>query len=661
VSAGGEPIWVPDPGDVTTANVSRFARWLTQYGRAQLTGDYLELWRWSVDRLEEFWPAVWDYFGIRSAAPYERVLSGSVMPDVEWFTGARVSYVEQVFRGRDPDRVALIDARESAQPGEGPVSRLLTWGMLREQAGDLAALLRDLGVGPGDRVAGYVPNAAEAVIAFLATASLGAIWSGCGQDYSPAAAADRLGQLEPAVLIAADGYRYGGRAFDRRGSVGELATLLPSLRATIVFPRLGLPADTAAGRLSWPGPSGSPDLVPHAVPFSDPLWVLFSSGTTGRPKGIVHSTGGVLLEHLKAMSLGLDLGEQDTFFWYTSPSWMVWNYLVSGLLAGARIVCYDGSPTYPSWDALWALAAEHRVTLLGASPAYLRGCAEAGVEPARDHDLSALRQLGSSGSALPSHSYFWVADHVGRRVRVNSTSGGTDVVSAFAGGSPIVPVWPGELSAPCLGVALDSWDSRGQPVRGAVGELVVTKPMPSMPVAFWNDADGSRYRETYFGTYPGVWRHGDWITVTDRCSVVVHGRSDATLNRHGIRMGSSDIYHVVEQFDEIAEALVVGVEQPEGEYWMPLFVVLNPGHELDDALTGKIRQAIREKASPRHVPDEIIAAPAIPHTRTGKKLEIPIKRILQGGDPRQVVDAGAVDNPDALPWFADYRTRTPIP
>jgi len=440
-----------------------------------------------------------------------------------------------------------------------------------------------------------------------------------------------------------------------------LAALLPTLRATIVFPRLGLPAEAAAGTLGWPSPAGSAELVPRAVPFSHPLWVLFSSGTTGRPKGIVHSTGGVLLEHVKAMSLGLDLGEQDTFFWYTSPSWMVWNYLVSGLLAGARIVCYDGSPSYPSWDALWALAAEHRVTLLGTSPAHLRGCAQAGLEPARDHDLTALRSLGSSGSALPSDAYFWVADHVGRRVRVNSTSGGTDVVSAFAGGSPILPVWPGELSAPCLGVALDSWDEHGKPVRGTVGELVVTKPMPSMPVAFWNDPAGSRYREAYFGTYPGVWRHGDWITITDRCSVVVHGRSDATLNRHGIRMGSSDIYRVVEQLDEIAEALVVGVEQPEGEYWMPLFVVLNPGRELDDALMAKIRQAVREGASPRHVPDEIIAAPAIPHTRTGKKLEIPVKRILQGGDPRQVMDAGAVDNPDALRWFAAYQTRTSIP
>jgi acetoacetyl-CoA synthetase len=656
-----EPIWTPERDEVTAAHVSRFARWATRNGRARLSGDYLELWRWSVDRLGEFWPAVWDYFGVRSATPYQRVLAGAVMPDVEWFPGAQVSYAEHVFRGRDPERVAVIDARESAQPGQGPVSRQLTWGMLRQQTGELAAMLRELGVGPGDRVAGYVPNAAEAVVAFLATASLGAIWSGCGQDYSPVAAAERLGQLDPAVLIAADGYRYGGRAYDRRGSVSELAALLPTLRATIVFPRLGLPADTATGRLGWPRPSGSPHLIPHVVPFSHPLWVLFSSGTTGRPKGIVHSTGGVLLEHLKAMSLGLDLGDQDTFFWYTSPSWMVWNYLVSGLLAGTRIVCYDGSPSYPSWDALWALAAEHRVTLLGTSPAHLRGCARAGLEPARDHDLSALRSLGSSGSALPGDSYFWVADHVGRRVRVNSTSGGTDVVSAFAGGSPIVPVWPGELSAPCLGVALDSWDSRGKPVRGTVGELVITKPMPSMPVAFWNDPAGSRYREAYFGTYPGVWRHGDWITITDRWSVVVHGRSDATLNRHGIRMGSADIYHVVEQFDEIAEALVVGVEQPEGEYWMPLFVVLNPGHELDDALTGKIRQAIREQASPRHVPDEIIAAPAVPHTRTGKKLEIPVKRILQGGDPRQVMAAGAVDNPDALAWFAAYQTRTPIP
>jgi acetoacetyl-CoA synthetase len=335
VSPGGEAIWVPDPEEAAAARVSRFARWLAETGRTELTGDYLDLWRWSAGRLDEFWQAVWDYFGVRSATPYERVLSGSVMSDVEWFPGAQVSYVEHIFRGRDPDQVALIDARESAQPGQGPVSRQLTWGMLRDQTGDLAATLRELGVGPGDRVAGYVPNAAEAVIAFLATSSLGATWSACGQDYSPTAAAERLGQLEPSVLIAADGYRYGGREFDRRGSVSELTALLPSVRATIVFPRLGLPADSTTGTLGWPRSASPAGLVTRTVPFSHPLWVLFSSGTTGRPKGIVHSVGGVLLEHLKAMSLGLDLGAQDTFFWYTSPSWMVWNYLVSGLLAGA--------------------------------------------------------------------------------------------------------------------------------------------------------------------------------------------------------------------------------------------------------------------------------------------------------------------------------------
>jgi len=653
-ATGPAPIWTPGPQDLATARLTKFTRWLREQRRVAIGDSYASLWRWSVDQLDAFWTAIWDYFDVYSPSGYREVRSGATMPGVRWFDGAHVSYVEHLFRDRRADDVALIDVSESPVPGNGPLSRRLTWTTLRDEVATVAALLRELGVEAGDRVVGYAPNAAETVVAFLAAASLGATWSVCGQDYSPAAAADRLAQLEPVVLVVADGYRYGGREFDRRAAVRELAAALPSLRATIVFSRLGLPLEPAEAVLGWPSSSSEHALLPRRVPFSHPLWVLFSSGTTGRPKGIVHSTGGVLLEHLKAMSLGLDLDEDDTLFWYTSPSWMVWNYLVSGLLAGATIVCYDGSPNHPTLDCLWAVAAEHRVTLLGTSPEHLRACAAAGLQPARDHDLSALRSIGSSGSVLPAESYHWVADHVGPRVRVNSTTGGTDIVSAFAGSVPTLPVWPGELSAPCLGVALQAWDDAGRPVREAVGELVVTEPMPSMPIAFWGDESGTRYRAAYFETYPGVWRHGDWITITARDSVVVHGRSDSTLNRNGVRMGSSDIYRALDGIDEIMDALVVGVESQDGRYWMPLFVVLKNGCELDDTLRARIRAAIRDKASPRHVPDEITAVPGIPHTLTGKRLEVPVKRILQGADPATVVDLGAVDEPATLRWFASY-------
>jgi acetoacetyl-CoA synthetase len=652
---GQRPIWIPTQADVANANLSRFAQWLAARGHVGASAEYMDLWRWSVDDLTGFWAAVWDFFDIHSPVPYRGVLAGSEMPDVQWFDGAEVSYAGRLLRSRNPDDVALIDVRESPVPGDPPRSQMVTWRTLRAQVASVAALLSDIGVRAGDTVAAFVPNTAETVAAFLATASLGAIWAACGQDYAPAAAADRLRQPNPAVLIAADGYRYGGRPFDRREHVTQLSRMLPSLRGTVIFERLGLGLDPGPGRFAWPAADDGRELVTREVPFGHPLWVLFSSGTTGRPKGIVHSTGGVLLEHLKAMSLQLDLGEADTFFWYTSPTWMVWNYLVSGLLVGSRIVCYDGSPAYPTPNTLWEIAARHGVTLLGTSPAHLRACAAARLEPARDYDLTRLRQVGSSGSALPPDAYFWIADHVGPRVRVNSTTGGTDVVSAFAGGNPTIPVWPGELSAPCLGVALDAWDERGKPVRDAVGELVITKPMPSMPVSFWGDPDGARYRGAYFETFPGVWRHGDWITITARGSVIVHGRSDATLNRNGIRMGSSDIYRIVERFDEVAEALVIGVERPDGTYWMPLFLSMNAGYALDDALSLRIRAAIRDGASPRHVPDDVIMVSRIPHTRTGKKLEIPIKRILQGADPADAVDIQAVDDPAALQWFASYR------
>ncbi|WP_433593865.1 acetoacetate--CoA ligase [Nocardia sp. CA-145437] len=646
-AGGPEPQWTPGLDVIEDARITRFARFVTARTGVRLP-DYRALWQWSVDDLPGFWRAVWDWFELGDVPG--AVLADDSMPGARWFPGATVNYVDQVVRQARTDRPAIVTLREDAPPGE------LSWTELLTRTGALARSLRTLGVGPGDRVAGYLPDIAETVIAFLATASIGAIWSVCGQDYSAQAALDRLGQLEPTVLITADGYRYAGRAHDKRDEIAALRAGLPTLRATVAVSRLGLAVNGAltwdsVASMEWAG-SGI-DTV--AVDFDHPLWVLYSSGTTGKPKGIVHGHGGVLLEHLKSLSLQSDIGPEDTFFWYTSPSWMMWNYQVAGLLVGATIVCYDGSPAHPTPDGLWRLAARTRATVVGTSPGYLLACEKAGAAPGRDHDLSALRSVGVTGAALPPSSSLWVRHAVGEHVPVSSISGGTDVVSAFCGGVRTVPVWPGELSAPYLGVALDSWDEHGRPTRGEVGELVITAPMPSMPLRFWNDPDGARYREAYFDAYPGVWRHGDWITRTERGSVIVHGRSDSTLNRNGIRMGSADIYRAVSALPEIADALVLGVEQPGGGYWMPLFVVLADGAELTDEVRHRVNTAIRSELSARYVPDEIIAAPGIPHTRTGKKLEVPLKKLFQGRDPGEVVARGAVDRPELLDWFAALR------
>ncbi len=634
------PQWEPTPAGIEAARITDFARF------AGRPGDYPALWQWSVDEPAEFWGTLWRYFGLGDIAG--DVLASSDMPGAQWFPGTTVNYVDQIARQARTDRPAILCI------GEGVPDTELSWTELLGRTAAFAATLRGLGVRPGDRVVGYLPNIAEAVIAFLGAASIGAVWSACGQDYSAKAALDRLGQLEPVVLVTADGYRFGGKVHDKSADVAELRAGLPGLKATVAVSRL---APVPAGCLDWAQASapGADELETTAVDFDHPLWILFSSGTTGLPKGIIHGHGGVLVEHLKAVALQSDISPNDTFLWFTSPSWMMWNFQVAGLLAGATIVCYDGSPAHPAPDALWQMAARLGVTVLGTSPGYVLGCAKAGAVPRTDHDLSALRTVGITGSSLPPSTSLWLRDNVGERVQVASISGGTDVVSAFAGGVPTVPVWPGELSAPYLGVALDAWDEAGRPVRGEVGELVVTKPLPSMPVAFWNDPDGSRYRDAYFTMYPGVWRHGDWITITDHGSVIVHGRSDSTLNRHGIRMGSADIYQSVERLPEIAEALVIGVEQPDGGYWMPLFVVLAEGAGLDDALVRKVNETIRSEVSPRHVPDEIIVAPGIPHTRTGKKLEVPVKKLFQGADAARVVERSAVDNPDLLDWYVTQR------
>lgn len=645
--------WTPDPERIVRSNIESFRRWVEQRYDV-VVPDYHALHRWSVDEPGRFWTALRDYFEVRSTGPSEPALQGDAMPDLRWFPGLALNYVDQVLRHPPDDTPAIIG---EAEPGGAP-ARTVTWAELHRQVAAVAEHLRELGVRRGDRVVGYLPNVPEAVIAFLATASLGAVWSSCGQDYSAVAAADRLGQLGPVVLVTADGYRYGGKVIDRRDEVVALREAMPTVRATVVVERACLGLPSGPGMVSWADVSaGEHSLKPATVPFTHPLWVVFSSGTTGRPKGIVHGHGGVLLEHLKQMCFHLDLHLGDTYFWYTSPSWMMWNFQIAGLLVGATIMTYDGSPGYPGPDALWALAARHDVAMLGTSPAHLQACAKAGVQPWKNHDLGGLRVLGATGSVLPPASFAWVADQSGGSVALASTTGGTDVVSAFAGFVPTEPVRAGEISVPCLGVALEAWDPQGRPVVGEVGELVITAPLPSMPLHFWDDPEGTRYRGAYFDTWPGVWRHGDWITVTDRGSLVVHGRSDSTLNRNGVRMGGAEIYQAVEHLEEVRESLVLGVEYPDGSYWMPLFVVLADGVKLDDAVRSRIRTTIRDDVSPKHVPDDVIAVRGIPHTRTGKKLEIPLKRLLQGAAAENVVDPQSIDDASLLDAFSRIATQ----
>ncbi|WP_063062944.1 acetoacetate--CoA ligase [Nocardia sienata] len=648
-----EPVWVPRPDDVAGSRIGEFGEFVRERSGVGFAG-YQDLWRYSIEHLGEFWAAVWDFFDIIAEGEPERPVVGEVMPGARWFPGARLNYAEHALRhsGPGPAVVAV---------GEDGTETELGWDELRRQVGAVARWLRAQGVGRGDRVVGYLPNTAHTVVAFLATASIGAVWSACGQDYGAAGAAARFAQLDPVVLFAADGYSWNGKSHDRGGEVSALRESLPTVRAVVGVPILGAGAGVSDAYAWDDVVAGEAVLEFTRVEFDDPLWVLYSSGTTGVPKGIVHGHGGVVLDHHKLLGLHNDVRAGDRFFWYTTTNWMMWNMVVSGLLLGATIVCYDGSPGFPGPGRLWEIAAKYRVGVLGVSPGYLLGCAKAGLEPGRDLDLGGLRIVGSTGAPLPEQSYFWVRDHVGAGVQVASVTGGTDVVSGFAGSAPSTPVWAGEISAPLLGVALQAWDGDGEPVVGEVGELVVTRPMPSMPVFFWNDPDGSRYREAYFGVYPGVWRHGDWVTVTERGSVVISGRSDATLNRQGVRLGSADIYEVVESMPEVDEALVVGAELGGGGYWMPLFVVLAAGETLDEVLRGRINDLIRTKASPRHVPDDIIAVPAIPHTRTGKKVEIPVKRIVQGADVNRIIGSDTVDNVEALHYFARFQAagRTP--
>ena len=650
-----EPLWEPSAELVEGARLTEFMRWLAAERGLRFDG-YAALWQWSVDDLDGFWRAIWDFFEVQADGDPGTVLASREMPGARWFPDTRLNYAEHIFADVDDAEIAILHASELRELDR------LSWGELRAQVAACAAALRGLGVERGDRVVAYLPNIPEAIVAFLASASIGAVWSSCSPDFGPASVIDRFAQIEPKVLFAVDGYRYGGKDFDRRETIAALQEAMPSLVRTVVLPYLdaapdlsALPDATTWGELLAGGEGA--ELSFERVPFEHPLWVLYSSGTTGLPKAIVQGQGGILLEHLKKLDLHVDAHPGDRLFWFTTTGWMMWNFLVSGLLTKAAIVLYDGSPGYPDMNVLWDLAERAGVTTFGTSASYIAACMKADVEPGAGRDLSRLGAVGSTGSPLSPEGFDWIYEHVGADTWLFSTSGGTDLCTAFVGGVALLPVYRGELQARALGAAVEAWDEDGNAVIDAVGELVVTEPMPSMPVRFWGDGDGSRYAEAYFERYPGVWRHGDWIEITSRGTAVIYGRSDSTINRSGIRMGTSEIYRAVLSIDAILDALVVDIPRPGTEGWMPLFVVLREGAELDAELPREIARRVRERCSPRHVPDEVFQIAEVPRTLSGKVLEVPVKRILMGTPAEKAASRDSLANPAALDYFTEMAGR----
>ncbi len=643
-------IWSP-PADVRQrSRIGAYLSWL-EHERGLRFADYDALLRWSIDELDAFWQSVWDHFGVRSSTTPGPALAEPSMPGARWFPEARLNWAEHALRleGRADEDVMIVALSQSRTRVE------MTAAQLREEVGRVRAGLARLGVGHGDRVAAYLPNVPEAAIGLLATASLGAIWSSCAPEFCTRSVVDRWSQIEPKVLLAIDGYRYGDKAIDRSVEVAAIRDALPTLAATVALPYLDPDRSAIPDAVSWNELRSEPGALAFVpVPFDHPLFVLYSSGTTGLPKPIVHGHGGILLEHLKIHALHHDLGPSDRFFWFSTTGWMMWNYLVSGLLVDATIVLYDGSPAHPDLSALWRLAAEERVTYFGTSAPYLMACRKEGLRPGELVDLSRIRGIGSTGAPLPIDGFRYVTDAISPSAQLQSVSGGTDVCTAFVGASPLVPVWEGELSCRHLGCAVEAFGPDGTPLVGEQGELVITKPMPSMPVAFWNDPTGERYRAAYFDEFPGVWRHGDWITFTERGSCVISGRSDATLNRGGVRIGTAEFYAVVESIPEVADSLVVHLDAGDR---LLLFVSLRPGSSLDDRLRALIARELRTALSPRHVPDEILAVPAVPRTLSGKKLEVPVKRILTGTPPDVAASRGSLADPTSLDAFAAMADR----
>ncbi|MEV4533797.1 acetoacetate--CoA ligase [Asanoa sp. NPDC049518] len=639
-----EVLWTPPSDARQTSRIGHYLHWLERE-RGLAFADYEALRLWSVQNIPDFWRSIWDYFEVVSHTPPTETITDRHMPGTRWFPGATLNYAENVLRmpGRAGDDPAVIAHGQTRAP------QTLTKDELRDAVRRCAAGLRRLGVEPGDRVAAYAPNIPETYVLMLAAASLGAIFSSCAPEFGTRSVCDRWQQIEPKVLVAVDGYRYGDKPVDRAGEVEAIRAALPSVEHLVMINYLRPEAGSGWDALT--APTDEP-LTFAPVPFDHPLYVLYSSGTTGLPKPIVHGHGGILVEHLKMLALHHDLGPADRFFWFTTTGWMMWNFLVSAPAVGATIVLFDGNPGAPSLDTLWELAEETRMTYFGTSAPFLLACRKSGLVPRADHDLTALRGLGSTGAPLPPEGFAWVYADVSDTLQLQSLSGGTDVCTGFVGGVPLLPVRSGEIACRALGAAVEAFGPDGTPVRDQLGELVITEPMPSMPVGFWNDPDGSRYREAYFDVYPGVWRHGDWITINEHGGCVITGRSDATLNRGGVRLGTSEFYSVVEGLPEIADSLVIHLEDSEGGAGdLLLFVVTTDERDLDGNLTAKIAKELRTALSPRHVPDAVYRIPGVPRTLSGKKLEVPVKKILTGTPAETAAAKGALANPESLAAF----------
>lgn len=649
-------LWEPSEERKTTAKINSYIKWLGEHKNMHFQ-DYHALWDWSVHEIEAFWASIWDYFDLQAEEGYQTILSSHHMPGAKWFPEATVNYTEHIFRNRaTSNQPAIIHTSESRK------IKTVSWRQLYQDTAAMQQVLKRLGIQKGDRVVAYLPNIYEAVVAFLATASVGAIWSSASPDFGTQSVIDRFQQIEPKLFFTIDGYVYGGKAFDRTDVAAEIQSSLPTLEATIAISYLEEQATFASLQhvIHWEQAIKEAPVRPLSftyVAFNDPLWVLFSSGTTGKPKPIVQSQGGILLEHLKALTFHVDLGEGDRFFWFTTTGWMMWNFLIGGLLTGNTIILYDGNPAYPSKGRLWQLAEETKMTVFGTSASYITSCMKDNIKPYENYDLSQLKNISSTGSPLPPEGFLWCYENVKKDLWIASASGGTDVCTAFILGVPTLPVYAGELQCRGLGAKIESFNDNGKPVIEEVGELVLTEPFPSMPIYFWNDPDGSRLKESYFNVFPGIWRHGDYLKITKRKTCVIYGRSDATINRGGVRIGTSEIYRAVDHIPEIADSLIVDIPQPNSDSFVPLFVVMKDGCQLTDDLKQQINQHIRAHCSPRHVPTGIYEVPDLPRTLNGKKLEIPVKKILQGKQMEQIVNKGSLHNAAALDAFYQFAEK----